>query len=452
MAPINTSIQNTAPKLSVEYVLLSILTLDIRNPRKHPNRLIRQIAWSIKTFGFIVPVLIDRFNKVLAGHGRIQAAKLLALEEIPIIRIENLTEAQARAFAIADNRLTENSTWDDRLLGEIFVELAALELDFSLEVTGFSMGEIDLRIEGLSDSTQADIDAADQLPDILDQPPVCARHDLWLLGSHRVLCDNALEGYSYEALMQGKLAEVVFTDAPYNVPILGHASGNGRVRHREFVMASGEMTSGQFTHFLATVMHLFVRNSADGSIHFHCMDWRHAFEILTAGNQAYTQLKNICCWCKTNAGMGSFYRSQHEFVFVFKNGTAPHRNNIQLGQHGRNRTNVWTYAGANSFGRQGEEGKLLELHPTVKPVALIADALMDVSARGDIVLDSFLGSGSTLIAAERTGRVCYGMELDPLYVDTTIRRWQRYTGESAVHVGSGEHFDERSARVGVHHE
>jgi hypothetical protein len=246
-------------RLSVEYVLLNILILDLRNPRKHSDRLIRQIAWSIKTFGFIVPVLIDRFNKVLAGHGRVQAAKLLGLDEIPVIRIENLTEAQARAFAIADNRLTENSTWDDRLLGEIFVELSALELTFSLEVTGFFMGEIDLRIEGLSNSAETDTDTADYIPEIPDRPPVTVRRDVWLMGAHRVVCDDALESVSYELLMQGKLAHVVFTDAPYNVPILGHASGNGRIQHREFVMASGEMTRGQFTHFLATVMHLLVR-------------------------------------------------------------------------------------------------------------------------------------------------------------------------------------------------
>jgi hypothetical protein len=439
-------------RLSVEYVLLSILILDLRNPRKHSDRLIRQIAWSIKTFGFIVPVLIDRFNKVLAGHGRVQAAKLLGLDEIPVIRIENLTEAQARAFAIADNRLTENSTWDDRLLGEIFIELSALELDFSLEVTGFSMGEIDLRIEGLSALAQTDHDPADQLPDIPNQPPVSARRDVWLLGAHKVVCDDALESVSYEPLMQGKLAQVVFTDAPYNVRVKGHVSGNGVIQHREFVMASGEMTRGQFTHFLATVMHLLVRHSADGSIHFHCMDWRHAFEILTAGNQAYTELKNLCVWVKSNAGMGSFFRSQHEFIFVFKNGTAPHRNNIQLGQFGRNRSNVWTYPGANSFGRQGEEGRLLDLHPTVKPVAMIADALLDCSARSDIVLDTFLGSGSTLIAAQRVGRTCYGMELDPLYVDTAIRRWQRYTGERAIHAASGEGFDERAARAEGRHD
>jgi hypothetical protein len=446
MAQRSSSKFDTNPRLSVEYVPLSGLLLDPRNPRKHSDRLIKQIAWSIKTFGFIVPVLLDRLNKVLAGHGRVRAAKLLGLDEIPVIRIENLTEAQARAFAIADNRLTENSSWDDRLLGEIFVELAALELDFSLEVTGFPMGEIDLRIEGLAASAELASDRADEFPEFSDQPPVSAVGDVWVLGRHRILCGNALDAASYEVLMQGKLAQLVFADFPYNVPISGHAGGKGRIKHRELLGASGEKTSEQFIHFMATGMHLLVRYSVDGSLHFHCMDWRHAFEILSAGKQAYTDLKNVCVWRKTVPGLGSLYRSQHELVFVFKSGRAPHRNNIELGRHGRNRSNVWNYPSPSSFGRQGEEGTLLALHPTVKPVALIADAILDASGRGDRVLDPMLGSGSTVIAAERVGRICYAMELDPLYVDTAIRRFQRYTGDAAIHVASGEPFDAIAAK------
>ena len=436
----------TRKHLSIEYLPLSILKLDPHNPRQHSERQLKQIARSIKSFGFNVPVLVNRFNKVLAGHGRVQAAKLVGLSEVPVIRLASLTEAQARAFAIADNRLSENSSWDDRLLGEIFNELAALDLDFSLEDTGFSMGEIDLRIEGLSTSVAPGPDPADQLPDVPDGSPISAPGDVWLLRQHRVLCDNALDADSYDALMQGALAQLVFTDPPYNVPIHGHATGNGRTRHREFAMAVGEMTSGQFSHFLAAGLHLLARHSAQGSMHFVCMDWRHLSEILSAGHQVYAELKNVCVWVKTNAGMGSLYRSQHELIFVYKNGTAAHRNNIQLGKFGRHRSNVWSYPGANSFGQHGEEGKLLDLHPTVKPVALIADAILDCSARGDIVLDSFLGSGSTLIAAERTGRICYGMELDPRYVDTAIRRWQRYTGESAVHATSKKRFDDLARR------
>src|SRR6266571_2045863 len=404
----NQPLPHPKASLSVVHLPINTLNLDPRNPRLHSDRQIKQIARSVASFGFNVPVLVDGNNKVLSGHGRLLAAKMLGLNEVPVIRLASLTEAQARAFAIADNRLTENSTWDDRLLGEIFVELAALDLDFSLEVTGFPMGEIDLRIEGFSVSAEPRLDPADQIPEFSDQPPVSAIGDLWHLGKHhRILCGNALDAASYEVLMKGKRAQVVFADFPYNVPISGHAGGKGRFQHRELLGASGEKTSGQFIHFLATGMHLLVRYSVDGSLHFQCMDWRHAFEILTAGKQAYTELKNICVWVKSNAGMGSHYRSQHELVFVFKSGRAPHRNNIELGRHGRNRSNVWNYPSPSSFGRQGEEGALLALHPTVKPVALIADALLDASGRGDLVLDPMVGSGSTLIAAERVGRICY---------------------------------------------
>jgi DNA modification methylase len=434
--------------LSIEYIAVTALALDSRNPRLHSERQIKQIARSIQSFGYNVPVLVDRANKVLAGHGRVLAAKSLGLPELPAVRLESLSDAQARAFAIADNRLTENATWDDRLLGEILVELAAVELDFSLEDTGFSMAEIDLRIEGLSTPVPNAADPADQCPDLSDAPALSAPADVWVLGRHRLLCGNALEEAAYLTLMQGALAAMVFSDPPYNVKIDGHATGNGRIRHREFAMASGEMSAGQFKHFLASSFHLLAQHSVQGSLHFMCMDWRHMEQILAAGSEVYTELKNLCVWVKTNAGMGSLYRSQHELIFVFKNGKKPHRNNIELGRYGRNRTNVWNYPGANTLGRPGDEGNQLAMHPTVKPIALVADAILDCSVRGDIVLDTFLGSGSTLLAAERTGRVCYGMELDPLYVDLAIRRWQRYTGGTAVHATSKKRFDELARKKG----
>jgi DNA modification methylase len=304
------------------------------------------------------------------------------------------------------------------------------------------MGEIDLRIEGLSVAVPDTADPADELPPALDEPPVSRAGDLWQLGRHRLLCGNALDQTAYEKLMQGAAARLVFTDPPYNVPIDGHVSGKGRVRHREFVMASGQMTSTQFTRFLGTALEMLVRYSAPGSLHYVCMDWRHQHDLLTAALGIYRELKNLCVWVKDNAGMGSLYRSQHELIYVFKNGRAPHQNNVELGQHGRNRSNVWQYPSPNQFGRRGEEGNLAALHPTVKPVALIADAILDCSARGDLVLDPFLGSGSTLLAAERVGRVCRGIELDPLYVDAAIRRWQRFTGENAINATTGTRFDD----------
>ena len=420
---------DTARNLRIEWLAISELKLDPRNPKQHSARQIRQIAESIKTFGCLVPVLIDRDNKILAGHGRVLALRRLGWAEVPVIRVEHLTPERARAFSVADNRLTELSTWDERLLGEILSELSAAELDFTLEVTGFSVAEIDLRIEQLSVLNTTRPDPADELANCTGESPVTRPGDLWRAGRHLVRCGDALDPASYEKLMQGLRADVVFTDPPYNVPIDGHVSGKGRVRHRDFAMASGEMTALQFTQFLTTVLRLLVRHSADGSLHYIFMDWRHLLELLTAADGVYSELKNLCAWVKDNAGMGSLYRSQHELVLVFKSGAAPHRNNVQLGQYGRNRTNVWQYPTINNFGRRGDEGNLLTLHPTVKPVALVADAIMDCSARGDIVLDPFLGSGSTLIAAERVGRVCCGIELEPLYVDTAIRRWQRFTGD-----------------------
>ena len=344
---------------------------------------------------------------------------------------------------IADNRLTEIATWDDRLLAQQLKELSLLGLDFSLELTGFEMPEIDLRIAALDDPPEAD-DPADVLPEAAAGSPVSQIGDLWVLGRHRVFCGNALDPAAFAALMAAERAAMVFTDPPYNVPIDGHASGLGAIHHRPFPMASGEMDKTEFTVFLGQTFRNLAGFSIDGSLHYVCMDWRHLEELLAAGLGVYGELKNLCVWIKHNGGMGSFYRSQHELVFVFKLGCGSHRNNVQLGQFGRNRSNVWNYPGANSFARCSEEGNLLALHPTVKPVAMVADAIVDCSARGEIVLDAFLGSGTTLIAAERTGRRCCGMELDPGYVDTIIRRWQALTGGSAHHAASGRSFDDLS--------
>jgi DNA modification methylase len=302
------------------------------------------------------------------------------------------------------------------------------------------MGEIDLRIASLEDEAEPGDDPADILPELPARPPISKCGDLWHLGRHRVLCGNALDRADFAALMGEERAVSVFTDPPYNVPIDGHASGLGAIHHRPFPMASGEMDKPAFTAFLAQACQNLAEFSTNGSIHFICMDWRHLYELLTAGQDVYDELKNLCVWVKDNGGMGSLYRSRHELVLVFKHGDNGHRNNVQLGQFGRNRSNVWHYPGANSFARFGEEGNLLALHPTVKPVAMVADAILDCSARGDIVLDTFLGSGTTVIAAERTGRRCYGMELDPVYVDTAIGRWQALTGESALHAASARSF------------
>ena len=304
------------PKLRVFYRPIETLTLDPKNPRHHSPRQIRQIARSIEAFGFNVPILIDSRLNVIAGHGRLLACRLLGWREVPTICLEHLSAAQKQAFMIADNRLTENSVWNDRLLAEHLKELSLLDLDFSLEATGFEMGEIDLRIEGLEDPKEGD--PADAVPEPAGGPAISRAADLWQLGQHRVLCASALDPGALKGLMGSELATTVFTDPPYNVPIDGHASGLGSVRHRDFAMASGEMDEAAFTDFLSRVFLLLARHSHDGSIHFICMDWRHVGEVLAAGREIYSELKNICVWAKHNAGMGSFYRSQHELVFVFK--------------------------------------------------------------------------------------------------------------------------------------
>jgi DNA modification methylase len=424
------------------YRRIDTLKPDPANPRRHTKRQIRQIADSIETFDFNVPILIDCDDNIVAGHGRFFACRLLGITEVPTLCLDHLTPEQARAFRIADNRLTEISTWDDRLLAEQLRDLSLHGLDFTLEATGFEVGEIDLRIASLEEPPERDDDPADVVPGVSAGPSLSKVGDLWDLDRHRLLCGSALETPAFAALMGEEQAAMGFTDPPYNVPIEGHASGLGATHHRPFPMASGEMDSTEFTSFLCEAFRNLAAFSVDGSIHFVCMDWRHVEELLAAGRAAYGELKNLCVWVKDNAGMGSLYRSQHELVFVFKHGRNGHRNNVQLGRFGRNRSNIWHYPGANSFARCGEEANLLALHPTVKPVAMVADAILDCSARGDIVLDAFLGSGTTVIAAERTGRRCCGLELDPAYIDTIVRRWQALTGGSARHAASGRSFDD----------
>lgn len=413
-----------------------------KNPRKHSLKQVEQIAASIRENGFNVPILIDEKSVILAGHGRLEAAKLLNMRQVPTISVTHLTDAQKTAFIIADNKLVEMADWDFELLAVNFKDL--LSHDFDVELTAFSTAEIDLIIDPdtagkAANAQKADLDDEVDLPSI-GQTAVSKPGDLWLLGDHRLYCGDAAIGESYYTLLDGEVAQMIFSDPPYNVPIDGHVCGSGKIKHREFMQASGEMRPDEFTAFLRSVFINTAMYSAEGSVHYYFMDWRHIPEITAAGMGVFGPLKQLCVWNKDNAGMGSFYRSKHELVFIFKNGNAPHINNFKLGEHGRYRTNVWDYAGVNSLGRNRMAE--LELHPTVKPVGLIADAMRDCSNRKGIILDPFCGSGSTIIAAERTGRRAYTIELDPLYVDTAIRRWQRRTGNKARLAGTGQEFDD----------
>ena len=429
----------------VEYVPVSQLKPYLGNARTHSRKQIKQIAESMKRFGFVNPPLVDDDDTIIAGHGRVAAAKRLELETVPILRLSHLSPAEKKAYVLADNKLAEQAGWDREILA---IELQALiDLDFEVELTGFEMGEIDIILDDDQEANSERSGREDECDEPLPGRTVSKLGDLWALGKHQLLYGDALDAVAYDILLEGKKAEFVFADPPYNVPVDGHVCGKGAIRHREFAMASGEMSQDEFTAFLTEVFRQLVAHTVDGSIYQVCMDWRHVAEMMTAGNATYTELKNVCVWVKTNAGMGSFYRSQHEFIFVWKSGAAPHINNIELGEHGRNRSNIWTYAGVNTM----RPGRLEELamHPTVKPVALVADAIKDCSRRGGLVLDPFCGSGTTLIAAERTGRKARALEIDAAYVDVAVRRWQTYTGKTATLAATGQTFEqveeERSA-------
>ena len=425
--------------LEIEYLSLGALTSYPRNARTHSKKQIRQIADSIKQFGFTNPILIDSSNMILAGHGRLGAARLLGLDKVPCVRLDHMTTAQKKAYVLADNKLALNAGWDDELLALELRELLSLNDGFDIGLTGFTIAEVDGLIEGLAVEEPAS-PKDEALPPLVDGAAITHPGDIWLLGRHRLICGDSLSAAVVATLMAGELAQMVFTDPPYNVPINGHVSGLGQVRHREFAMASGEMTRQQFTVFLEQAFRNLSHHSAEGSIHFVCMDWRHMGEMLEAGENVYSELKNLIVWAKDNGGMGTFYRSRHELVFAFKKGTAPHINSFELGQHGRYRTNVWNYKGMNAFG--GSRSDEIQLHPTVKPVAMIADAIKDVSNRNGIVLDLFGGSGSTLIAAHKTGRRGYLCELDPVYCDRIIRRWQVFARDDAILSLSGQRFEE----------
>lgn len=427
---------------NVDWLPIGELKPNPKNARTHSHKQINKIRRSFKAFGPLNPILVDEQNVILAGHGRAEAARQEGLTHLPVLRFCHLTEAQKRAYVIADNRIAADAGWDRELLalelGELFELLPLKGSDVTL--TGFEVAEIDLLIADLSDVPQAS--------DIL--PPVPGNStarlgDLWHLGSHRLLCDDARHFCSFERLMAGASAAAVFCDPPYNVPVKT-IGGRGRIRHPEFAFASGEMSPADFSQFLRVALGNGVKVSQPGAVHYACIDWRHVAELIAVGRELYDVMLNLVVWSKTNAGQGSFYRSQHELIGVFRVAGATHRNNVELGRFGRNRSNVWTYPGINTFGQGRLEA--LRSHPTVKPATMVADALLDCTARGDVVLDQFAGSGTTILAAEKVGRKAYGIEIEPRYVDVAIMRWQNATKRDAVLVDGGLTFEEvKAARL-----
>jgi DNA modification methylase len=429
---------------TIEYVSPAAIIPNPRNAHTHSKKQIEQIARSIDAFGFTVPVIIDETSMLLAGHGRFEAAKLRGLEEIPAIRLRGLSEARKRALMLADNKIAENAGWDRERLAMELPELADLLIQENLDIsiTGFEAVEIDTLVSDFEESTA---DPADDIQaDWLSVAPVSQPKDVWQLDAHRLLCGDSRDPSNLDHLFGDEQAAMAFLDPPYNVRVRS-VVGRGRTKHREFAMASGEMVAEEYVEFLRETLGNAATHSRAGALHYICMDWRHQRELIDACGQTYGAQVNLVVWVKSNAGQGSFYRSQHELIGVFRVGEEPNLNNIELGRHGRSRSNVWRYAGANSFraGRMEE----LRAHPTAKPVALVADAIKDCTRRRDIVLDTFGGSGTTLMAAERVGRRAYCLEIDPCYVDAIIRRWQAFTRRDAVHTQTGSTFEERAAEL-----
>ena len=409
---------NADRKLEVVYKPLSELTPDPRNARTHSKKQVEQIVASISAFGFTNPILADPEGNLIAGHGRLRAAKQMGLDTVPVITLDGLTEPQKKALRLADNKIALNAGWDTEILKLELAELSLPEVEIDLGLTGFSPGEIDVV---LAESDDPDDEV---IPAVPDNPRVQSG-DIWQLGEHRVACGDGRDVAFLQRLIgEGETIDCAFLDPPYNVKINGHANAKGR--HREFAMASGEMSEAEFRSFLADTLGACARVSRDGAVHFVCMDWRHMDDVTASVTGVYDELLNICVWNKSNAGMGSLYRSKHEMVFVYRVGETPHLNNVELGKHGRNRTNVWDYPSVNSM--KGSRREDLTLHPTVKPVAMVADAYCDVTRQGELVLDIFLGSGTSLVAAERVGRRFRGLDIDPAYVELAMQRWSDLTG------------------------
>lgn len=420
---------NLLEKLKITYKLVGEVKENQQNPRTHSDKQIKKLEKSLITFGINIPIVIDKDNTIISGNAVYKAAVKAGYKEVPTVKIEHLTNAQKKAFAIAVNKLAEDAGWDNTILKADFEVL--IEEEFDLSTTGFETGEIDVI---MLDPECEDDDVAedDLIPDELEITERVKAGDLWQLGNHKVLCGNSLDEKAIKAILGAFKAQMVFTDPPYNVKVNGNVCESGK--HKEFAMASGEMTEAEFIGFLNSAMTNLVNHTTDGSIHFICMDWKHSKEMLYAADGLYSELKNICVWDKGSGGMGSLYRSQHEFVFVFKNGKASHINNIELGKHGRCRTNVWYYSGVRASNPDSLED--LKLHPTVKNVSMVADAILDCSNPNDIILDIFAGSGTTLLAAEKTKRKAYVIEYEPHYCDVILSRWEKLTGKTATLLGN----------------
>lgn len=433
------------PTNTIQLVPIEDLTPASRRVRRATRAQCERIKRSIEAFGCVRPVLIQGPNAIIDGHIVVEALRELGAKVVPCIVIDHLSETEIRQLAITLNRTQETGTWDNQNLAIEFEDLLALEID--LTVTGFEIAEIDFHLGHFS-ITEPGSDLEESLtidPLATKGPAVTIPGDAWIAGPHRIICGRAQDLGAWSGPAGLGPSAVLIVDAPFNLRISGHVS-TVRGRHAEFSEASGEMTPAAFTDFLVESLGPAINRLTPGGIGFIFMDWRHLREILDAFRRLGVEVINLAVWVKTAPGMGSLYRSRHELVFVIRRPGGPHRNNVQLGRFGRNRSNVWEYGGATS-GNSAEDD--FGLHPTVKPVAMIRDAILDVSAPGDLVIDCFLGSGSSLIAAETVGRRCLGVEIEPRYVDIALRRWMALTGKEALHAATGETFSDLAVRRAV---
>jgi DNA modification methylase len=424
-----------APKFAVEQWSLSRLKPHPEKLRRHSEQQLTLLAAGIRRFGCLSAIVVDERDVILKGHAVCEAAKRAELVEVNVVRALHLTTAEKRAYRIADNKLAELSDWDEALLKVELTDLSGFDLGFDVALTGFSTTEIDLIIDG---PPAQESDTADELP-AFRESAVTRPGDLWVFANkHRLLCGDARDPKSYVRVLGTNLARMAVVDAPYNVKIGGHVSGLGRRTHNEFAMASGEMTREEFTSFLQAAFENLAGHTMNGSLHYQFMDHAHIEEMVVAGAQAYTKRLNVLVWAKSNGGMGAFYRSRHELIFLYKNGSASHVNNIQLGKDGRYRTNVLEYPGANAFSRGRDED--LARHPTSKPWRLIGDLICDASNPGDWVLDCFAGGGTILIACEKTRRRAAAIEIDAVYCDLSVERWEKLTGKQAILEATGQTY------------
>ncbi|MDI3337932.1 DNA modification methylase [Defluviimonas aestuarii] len=435
-------------EVTLVWLLVKLIDQAPRRVRRAVKSQTEAVMRSIETFGFRIPILVrskpggERYE-VVDGHTRLAAALRLGAEKLPCILVDDLPDVEIRRLALSLNKLQETAEWDNEALRLEINEI--IEIGGVLEIPGFVLPELEAIRFGAGDAEEPD--PADDLSGLVkpDTPVVSRAGDVWGLGDHRILCGSARDTTAIAALLDGQVVDAVFSDAPYNLKVNGFLR-SAAAGFAEFAEASGEMSRPDFVRFLIETLGNAAAVLKPGGVLFACMDWRHVGEMTEALDALGLDLLNICVWVKTNPGMGSLYRSQHELVFVARRSGAGHQNNVQLGKFGRNRSNVWTYAGAT--GGQTDADDDFHAHPTVKPIRLVMDALLDVTEPGHLVVDPFLGSGTTLLAAERTRRRCSGVEIEPRYVDLAIRRWQAMTGGQAIHAESGATFDGLAAEGG----